>query len=129
MKKSSKNYIFWLSAGYPPADILISAVPTPWLSPYLFFLFPIAKTSSDIWHMTGYGQKQIRYLIFLWGIDKYRFETSPNIITLWSRIGGHVIHEQGFRFFFLILTFFKNGDFDNTRIFATLLNTHYYTLK
>ena len=39
-KKSSKNYIFWISAGYPPADILISAVPTPWLSPYLFFPFP-----------------------------------------------------------------------------------------
>ena len=48
-------------------------------------------------------------------IDKYRLETSPNYITLWSEIGGHVIHEQGFRFFSDFINFQINEYFRNSK--------------
>ena len=40
-------------------------------------------------------------------MDKYRFETSPSNITLWSGIGGHMIHKQGFRFFLYMVILTK----------------------
>ena len=40
-------------------------------------------------------------------MDKYRFETSPSNTTLWSGIGGHMIHKQGFRFFLYMVILTK----------------------